>query len=262
VKQVSLDKKDLDILWKEFKAQGSTEARDALIINYLGLVKYIAGRMALASPSYVEEDDLIGWGVLGLMDATEKFNLDQKTSFETYASVRIRGSILDQIRSLDWAPRSLRRKARQLKEAHSGLKDELGREPSDTELAARLDMTDDMLFHLKSDVYGAYMISLDNAVSTDEEENELTLAEVTGGTSPSPEDSAARNEAEQRLAEVIQRLPEQERQVITLYYFDELTLKEIGELLHVSESRVCQIHRAVIKKLQRHLQIGLRDAYS
>jgi RNA polymerase sigma factor for flagellar operon FliA len=259
LKQVSLSKKDLDVLWKEYK-EGNSEAKDVIITHYLGLVKYIAGRLALNSPPHVEEDDLIGWGVLGLLDAVEKFDPAQKVSFETYASKRIRGAILDHIRSLDWAPRSLRRKARRLKEANAELKDELEREPSEEELAARLKMSEDELFQLKTEIYGAYILSLDDSVSG--EEGELTLGDVTSSeTARSPVESAARNEVEEQLAEAIGRLPEQERQVIVLYYYDELTLKEIGALLKLTESRICQIHRAVIKKLQRRLQIGLRDAY-
>jgi RNA polymerase sigma factor for flagellar operon FliA len=259
LKQVSLSKKDLDVLWKEYK-EGNSEAKDVIITHYLGLVKYIAGRLALNSPPHVEEDDLIGWGVLGLLDAVEKFDPAQKVSFETYASKRIRGAILDHIRSLDWAPRSLRRKARRLKEANAELKDELERDPSEEELAARLKMSEDELFQLKTEIYGAYILSLDDSVSG--EEGELTLGDVTSSeTARSPVESAARNEVEEQLAEAIGRLPEQERQVIVLYYYDELTLKEIGELLKLTESRICQIHRAVIKKLQRRLQIGLRDAY-
>lgn len=259
MKQVSLSKKDLDVLWKEYK-EGNSEAKDVIITHYLGLVKYIAGRLALNSPPHVEEDDLIGWGVLGLLDAVEKFDPAQKVSFETYASKRIRGAILDHIRSLDWAPRSLRRKARRLKEANAELKDELERDPSEEELAARLKMSEDELFQLKTEIYGAYILSLDDSVSG--EEGELTLGDVTSSeTARSPVESAARNEVEEQLAEAIGRLPEQERQVIVLYYYDELTLKEIGALLKLTESRICQIHRAVIKKLQRRLQIGLRDAY-
>jgi RNA polymerase sigma factor for flagellar operon FliA len=139
------------------------------------------------------------------------------------------------------------------------LKAELGREPSDKELAARLDLDENELFQLKTEICGAYIISLDHAVSA--EEGEVTIGELTSATTPSPEDAAARAEAQQQLAEAIQRLPEQERQVITLYYYDALTLKEIGDVLNLSESRICQIHRTVIKKLQGRLRIGLRDAF-
>ena len=262
MKQVSLSKKDLDVLWREYKGEGNAEAKDTLIVHYLGVVRYVAGRIALNCPSFIDEDDLIGCGVLGLLDAAEKFDPAQKVEFETYASTRIRGAILDHIRSLDWAPRSLRRKARRLQEVHSELKDELGREPTDAEVANRLDLSEDDLFQLKADIYGAYIVSLDGSLAGEEGEETTTLADVTdGGMVPSPIDAAARNEAEQQLAEAIKRLPEQERQVVTLYYYEELTLKEIGQLMNLSESRICQIHRAVIHKLQRYLQIGVRDAY-
>lgn len=262
MKQVSLSKKDLDILWKEYKEEGNAEAKDTLIVHYLGIVRHVAGRVALNCPSFVDEDDLIGCGVLGLLDAAEKFDPAQKTAFEAYASTRIRGAILDHIRSLDWAPRSLRRKARRLQAVHAELKDELEREPTEAEVANRLDLSADELFQLKTDIYGAYIVSLDGSLAGEEGEETTTLAEVTdGGSFPSPADTAARNEAEQQLADAIKRLPEQERRVVTLYYYEELTLKEIGQLMNLSESRICQIHRTVLHKLQRYLQIGVRDAY-
>ncbi len=251
MKQESVSQTDLAGFWKQYKEEGSAEAKDAIIVHYLGLVRFIAGRMAMNSPSHVEEDDLIGWGVLGLLDAVKRFDVRQEVVFETYASTRIRGTIIDQIRSLDWAPRSLRRKARQMGQTKATLNDQLGREPTEAEVAADMEITEDELFKLMTDVHGAYVLSLDAVISKDDNAGETTLGDVThDSATPSPEESAARKENEQRLARAIGELSTNEQQVITLYYYDELTLREIGEVLGLSESRICQIHRAVIKKLK------------
>ena len=261
MKQDAVTKKDLGRLWREYKEKRSVEAKEAITVHYLSLVGFVANRMAMNSPPQVEKDDLIGWGVLGLLDAIEKFDIEQKVSFETYASTRIRGAIIDQIRSLDWAPRSLRRKARQMGQASARLKEKLGREPSEAELAAEMEMTENELFDLMTDVHGAYILSLDAALSDSGEAGETSLGEVTSdASSPSPEESLLRKESEQRLVEAIEKLADNERQVITLYYYDELTLKEIGQVLGLSESRICQIHRSVVRKLKRHLRTSSQNA--
>ncbi len=254
-------RKDLERLWKEYKETGSRQAKDEIVVHYLGLVRFVAGRMAMNSPPQVEKDDLIGWGALGLLDAVEKYDPGQKASFETYASTRIRGAIIDQIRSLDWAPRSLRRKARQLGQATAKLKEKLAREPTDVELVGEMDITETGLFELRTEIHGAYILSLDARIYDDPEAGETTLGDVTGDISgPSPDESLFKKELEEKLAAAIERLSTNERQVITLYYYDELTLKEIGEVLALSESRICQIHRAVTKKLRELLRSSLRDA--
>jgi RNA polymerase sigma factor for flagellar operon FliA len=251
----TLNSRELGSLWKNYKEKGNTEAKDAITVHYLDLVRLVAGRMAMNSPPQVDKDDLIGWGVLGLMDAVEKFDPDQKASFETYASTRIRGSIIDQIRSLDWAPRSLRRKARELNQASARLKDRLGRKPSDTELAGELGIGESDLFELTTEIHGAYILSLEAKLSDNPETGETSLGDIMSDTiSPSPEETVLRKEREEHLAKAIEKLSENERHVITLYYFDELTLKEIGEVLGLTESRICQIHRSVIKKMKQHLQ--------
>ncbi|NQU08982.1 MAG: FliA/WhiG family RNA polymerase sigma factor [Candidatus Abyssubacteria bacterium] len=253
--------KDLAGLWKEHKEQGSAEAKNKIIVHYLGLVRIIAGRMAMNSPPQVEKDDLIGWGVLGLLDAVDKFDPGQRASFETYASTRIRGAIIDQIRSLDWAPRSLRRKARQMSQASAKLKEKLGREPTEGELAGEMGMTDTELFELTTEIHGAYILSLDARMFEHAETGETTLGHITINTAGlSPEESAEKKEMEQSLVEAIEKLSINEQHVITLYYYDELTLKEIGEVLGLSESRICQIHRAVIRKLKQSLKLSSQDA--
>jgi RNA polymerase sigma factor for flagellar operon FliA len=253
LKQETSAKRDVSRLWKEYKDTGDAEAREAIIIQHLGLVKFIAARMKMNSPSHVDEDDLIGWGVLGLLDAVEKFDLEQKIQFETYASVRVRGAIIDQLRSLDWAPRSLRKKARQMEQARETLSDQLNREPTEAELAGEMDMTEEKLFQLMTDIHGAYVLSLDSVIS--HEDGETTLGQVTpDAANPLPAESVTRKELGEQVAGMIGQLADNERHVITLYYYDELTLKEIGEVLGLSESRICQIHRSVIRKLKRSLK--------
>jgi RNA polymerase sigma factor for flagellar operon FliA len=261
LRETDATKKDLAGLWQAYKEERSTEAKDAIIVHYLSLVAFIAGRMAMNSPPQVDKDDLIGWGVIGLLDAIEKFNPGQKASFETYASTRIRGSIIDQIRALDWAPRSLRQKARHMGQASGKLKEKLGREPTEGELAAEMEMSENELFALVTEVHGAYILSLDATISDASTAGETSLAEITSDiTNPSPEEMAVRKEAEHLLAKAIEELSDSERQVITLYYYDELTLKEIGNVLSLSESRICQIHRTIIGKLKRHLKTSSQNA--
>ena len=257
-------KADITRLWREYKAEGSQKAKDTIVVHYLRLVQIVAGRMAMNSPSHVEKDDLIGWGVLGLLDAVDKYDPDQNVTFETYASTRIRGSIIDQIRALDWAPRSLRRKARRMKQAEAKLKAELGREPTRTEVASEMEITEAELFDLETEIHGAYVLSLDARISPDSPGGEeATLGRLTSGAAgPSPEESILRKEMEESLLKAIEKLSVTERNVITLYYYDELTLKEIGKVLALSESRICQIHRAVTKKLREHLGSSFRDAAS
>ncbi len=253
----TLTASDLTRLWQEFKQDQSAEAKNAIAVHYLGLVRLVAGKMAMNSPPHVDKDDLIGWGVFGLLDAIDKFDPGHKASFETYASMRIRGAIIDQIRSLDWAPRSLRRKARELGRASDKLKGELGRKPSDKELADEMEIDEDQLFELTTEIHGAYVLSLDANISDDPEGGETSLGNIMSDTSaPTPEEAALRKETEERLANAIEKLSGNERRVITLYYYDELTLKEIGKILQLSESRICQIHRSVIKKMKRTLQPG------
>lgn len=240
-----------DTLWARFRDAGDADAREALIVEHLPLVKYLAGRMKMKAPAHVEVDDLIGWGIVGLIDAVERFEPDRDLQFTTYATYRIRGAILDQLRAMDWAPRSLRAKARQLEAARQKLLDELGRPPLEAELAEELELTRDQVFDLVSDIHGAYVLSLDQIVTgEDAAPGEATLGHLTRDTrTPSPRESARREEAVERLTQAILDLPPQERHVLMLYYEEGLTLKEIGAVLDLSESRICQINRKAMRKL-------------
>jgi len=238
------------VLWQRYKADGDLDAREQLILQHLDLVKYIAGRMAVRVPSSVSEDDLLGWGVLGLMDAVEKFDLEQNIKFATYAAFRVRGAIVDEIRSLDWAPRTLRLRARQVDAAVEQLRAEYGREPTIDEIAQRLDMKPEDVEAVLASVRDVATVSL-NDVFTDEDGEAVSAAAFVADREVStPLDEAMRQEAVDRLAEAIGQLPESHQKVLHLYYYEELTLKEIGAVLEVSESRICQIHKEATKKLR------------
>lgn len=239
-------------LWEAYRTTADPDAREQLILHHLPLAKYIAGRMKMKAPRHVEEEDLLGWGILGLIDAVERFEPDRDLQFTTYASFRIRGAIIDQLRTLDWAPRSLRAKARKLEAARQHLLGSLGRPPAEGELADELGMTADEVFTLETDLYGAYVLSLDGVVATDRDgEGPVTLHAFTQDRrTPSPLDATQREEVVSRLADALAALPTQERHVIVLYYEEELTLKEIGVVMSLSESRICQIHRKAMRTLR------------
>lgn len=241
-------------LWIRFKEHNDGVARDELIVYHMRVVKYIAGRMAIHVPSTVDMDDLVGWGVIGLMDAVEKFDHTQNIKFSTYASIRIRGAIIDQIRSLDWAPRSLRTMARKVGAARDKLRHEYGMEPTAEAIADELGTTVDHVEDTLSQLQTAQVLSLDDYLPS-EESQESRKIEVTGNTgAPSPSQLAEQSERQELLVEGILQLPDQQQKVLNLYYYEELTLKEIGAVLSVSESRVCQIHSAAMKRLRKVIQ--------
>ncbi len=239
-------------LWAVYRDTGDPAAREQLILHHLPLAKYIAARMKQKAPSHVEEDDLLGWGILGLIDAVERFEPERDLQFTTYASFRIRGTIIDQLRSLDWAPRSLRAKARKLEAMRQHLLDSLGRLPTEAELADKMDVTPEEVFTLESEIHGAYVLSLDGIVySGTVTDGERTLEAFTPDQrTPSPLEATRRQDIIDRLADALGELPDQERHVVVLYYEEDLTLKEIGAVLNLSESRICQIHRKAMRALR------------
>lgn len=242
------DEKDLWVRWKE---QGDRQAREELILRNMRVVKYIAGRMAIHIPASVEMNDLIGWGMLGLLDAAEKFDHRQDVKFSTYASIRVRGAIIDQIRSLDWAPRSLRAMGRKVAAATQKLRNVKGQEPTMDDIAAELGATADQVEDTLSQLQTAQILSLDDTALP--EENDERRRGITPGdaATPSPVEIAESRERQETLVVAIQKLPDQQQKVLNLYYYEELTLKEIGAVLDVSESRICQIHSAAMKTLRK-----------
>lgn len=240
--------------WSRYKEQGDARAREELIVHHMRTVKFVAGRMAIHVPASVEMDDLIGWGVMGLLDAVEKFDHTQDIKFSTYASIRIRGAIIDQIRSLDWAPRSLRNMARRVGAAREALRHRMGRDPSTEEMAEELGIPAEQVEDTLAQLQTAQVLSLDDYLPSEDSEDARKL-DVTGNVgAPSPSHAAEMQERKELLVEAILSLPEQQQKVLNLYYYEELTLKEIGLVLGVTESRVSQIHSAATKRLRAYVR--------
>ncbi|MDI6870373.1 MAG: RNA polymerase sigma factor WhiG [Bacillota bacterium] len=246
---------DIDGAWKAFKRTGDRAARETLILHYAPLVKYVAGRLAVALPATVEFDDLISCGTFGLIDAVEKFEPARGVKFETYALARIRGAIIDGLRLADWVPRSLRQKAREFETAAQRLESRLGRAATDAELAAALGLSLDEYHSLVSELACTTLSSLDEVWRGDEEGNEgVRLVDgLADEAAADPLTSAEFTELKRALGEAIDQLPERERLVIALYYREGLTLKEIGRVLDVTEARVSQIHTKAILRLRGKL---------
>lgn len=238
-------------LWDSYKNSGSEDAREKLIIEYIHLVKYAAGRVAVSLPSYIEIDDLFAAGFLGLIQAVEKFDTKRMIKFETYAIPRIRGAILDELRSQDWFPRSIRHKAKLLESVLSDIEIKLGRPANDSEVAAHLKLPLDGYYKLLDDVSLTCLISLDQGIASNHE----GLYSIIGDSLPhanaiDPFEQLEEKEILNIIRDTLDNLPEKERLVLTLYYYEELTLKEIGKVLKVSESRVCQIHTKAVLRLK------------
>jgi len=241
---------NLDKLWQAYSTSKNPALKEKLIVHYAPLVKYVAGRLLIHIGQHVEYDDLVGYGVFGLLDAIDKFDSGKGVKFETYASFRIRGAIIDHIRRMDWVPRTLRQKNKQMEQVYNQLEDELGRQPTDEELAERLDMSVDETRELikKSSVLS--LVSLDDFM---EQNYESAFTPLIANRVDSPEEQTERRERKAMLADAISKLSEKEKLVVTLYYFEDLTLKEISSIMKVSESRVSQIHTKAITRLQGKL---------
>lgn len=241
-------------LWAAYKRDGQHAARDELILRYAPLVRYVAGRMGSGLPSHVERADLVSYGIFGLIDAVERFDPARGCQFETYAIARIKGNILDELRSLDWVPRSVRTKARRIEATLARLAAALHRSPSDAELADALGMSDGQLQHALAQVSLMSLITFDAAVSSAATDDPpLTVGDVLASGDDDPVAAVELADLRRALAEAIERLSERERAVVSLYYHDGLTLAEIGEVLGVTESRACQIHGKAVTKLRLRL---------
>jgi len=239
-------------LWRKYKETRDPAIKEQLIMEYADLIKYVAGRLSIYFGSNVEYDDLVGYGVFGLIDAIEKFDIDKKVKFETYASLRIRGAIIDSIRDLDWAPRSLRKKGKELERAYFEVENRLGHSASDQEIADHLGITIDELNKLLQEVNMSQMISLEDYL---DQNHEIGLDGLTmDRDAMRPEQRMEVIELRETLAEAIEKLPEKERMVVTLYYFEELTLKEISHIMKVSESRISQLHTKAIIRMRSRLE--------
>ena len=239
-------------LWERYRDDPTPELREQLILHYAPIVKYVAGRVGVGLPNTIEHGDLVSYGMFGLRDALERFDLDKGVKFETYAITRIRGAIIDELRAVDWVPRSVRTKSRNLAKAIQHLQGELKRTPTDEELAAHMGVTLEELHDMLEQVQLTSMAALDEVLSTDGEG--LTLVDTIEDTSETrPDENVDELATRAVLSEAIDQLSDRERRVIALYYFEGLTLAQIGDILGVTESRICQIHTKAVLSLRSEM---------
>jgi RNA polymerase sigma factor FliA len=246
--------RDTQALWQEFRRTHDRTLRDRLILTYAPLVKFVAGRLGASLPSHVDEQDLVSYGLLGLISAIERYDPDREIKFETYAIVRIKGAIIDELRSLDWVPRSVRSRAREIERAIVELERTLMRAPTDEEIAAKVGISGDELDRSLFEISRSSMAALDELWTPQSGGDQVALIDtIEDASGADPEFSLEQTELNEALAEAISRLPEREKLVVTLYYYEELTLREIGEVLGVTESRVSQLHTKAVLRLKARL---------
>ena len=248
-------------LWKEFKTTGSSESRDKLIVHYSPLVKYVAGRVSTGLPANIEQADLVSYGIFGLIDAIQKFELGRGIKFETYAINRIKGAIIDELRAIDWVPRSVRFKAREVEKTLSKLEGELHRTPTDQEVAGAMGISVADLRAVYTQLSFVSLVALDELMSVGGEKGDkLSLIDTLEDTTvEDPERSFEAEEMKSILAGAINKLSEREKLVVTLYYYENLTLAEIGQVLGVTESRICQMHTKAVLQLRSRLNEAKDD---
>jgi RNA polymerase sigma factor for flagellar operon FliA len=242
-------------LWRSFKESKDANLRERLILHYSPLVKYVAGRVGVGLPPNIEQADLVSYGIFGLIDAIEKFDITRAIKFETYAISRIKGAIIDELRAIDWIPRSVRYKAREVEKAYAALESRLHRTPTESEVAGELGIPLEDLHQIFSQVSFVNVIALDELLNVGGERGDkLSLVDTLEDTKA--EDPVAVFETEETkylLARAINTLPEREKIVVTLYYYEGLTLAEIGQVLGVTESRICQMHTKAVLQLRGKL---------
>lgn len=246
--------KDEKELWQEYRKTKNPEIREYFVIKYSPLVKYVAGKVAIGMPQQVEFEDLVSYGSFGLLDAIEKYDPERDIKFKTYAMTRIRGSIFDELRNIDWVPRTLRQKAKQLEEAIITLENKLGHSVDDEEIAKEMGISNQELQELFSKISGASVISLNDVWYTGDDNDQVSFIDtIESPESLNPENIIEKEEIRSVIVEAIKQLPDKEKKVIVLYYYEDLTLKEIGEVLEVTESRVSQLHTKAILRLRGKL---------
>jgi RNA polymerase sigma factor for flagellar operon FliA len=239
-------------LWRDYRRSQDRGIRDRLILSYAPLVKYVAGRLGSGLPAHVDEEDLVSYGLLGLIGAIERYDPDRDVKFETYAVARIRGAIIDELRALDWVPRSVRSRARDIERAIAELEKKHMRAPTDEEIAAKVGITQEELETSLSEIGRTSIAALDElwTISSTGGDQVALIDTIEDTSGPEPQSALAQTELKEALGEGIARLPEREKLVVTLYYYEELTLREIGEVLGVTESRVSQLHTKAILRLR------------
>jgi len=247
---------ELRDLWRRYKGEGDANARERLVVAYSPMVKFVAGRLGAGLPSHVDDADLISYGLMGLIGAIERFEPERGIKFETFAMTRIRGAIIDELRSLDWVPRSVRSRAREIEAAQAKLEHELQRAPSEAELAKELGVDEEELQTSLLEIANSSVYALDElwTVSDSSGDQVSLLDTISDPRAEDPQESLATSEVKDRLTEAIASLPEREQLVVALYYYENLTLREIGEVLGVTESRVSQLHTKAVMRLKSGLQ--------
>jgi RNA polymerase sigma factor FliA len=242
-------------LWIQFRQSGDRAIRDRLILTYAPLVKYVAGRLGSGLPAHVDDGDLVSYGLLGLISAIERYDPERDVKFETYAIARIRGAIIDELRAMDWVPRSVRSRARDIERAIAELEAKIGRAPTDEEIAEKLGLSVEELDESLSEIARSSIAALDElwTVSGSGGEQVALIDTIEDSEAPDPQGALSQTELREAIADAIARLPEREKLVVTLYYYEELTLREIGEVLGVTESRVSQLHTKAILRLKARL---------
>jgi len=245
----------MQALWREYRANKNPAIRDRLIVTYAPLVKYVAGRLGSGLPAHVDDEDLVSYGLLGLIGAIERYDPDRDVKFETYAIARIRGAIIDELRALDWVPRSVRSRARDIERAIGELEAKLGRVPTDEEIAGKLGVTTEELDESLSEISRSSIAALDElwTIGGSGGDQVALIDTIEDTEAPDPQGALSQTELREAIADAIARLPEREKLVVTLYYYEELTLREIGEVLGVTESRVSQLHTKAILRLKARL---------
>ena len=247
-------------LWQEYKATQTQETRNRLVLHYSPLVKYVAGRVGSGLPHSVEQADLVSYGMFGLIDAIDKFDPDRGNKFETYAITRIRGAIIDELRSIDWVPRSVRAKARAVEKTYAKLENDLLRTPTDAEVAEAMGTTEEDLQALFAQISFFGIVALEETLSVGPERaDSVTVADTIPDAGMGPLAAFEEGETRRMLVAAINRLPEREKVVLALYYYENLTLGQIGQILGITESRVCQIHTKAVLQLRSKLGQSERE---
>ena len=248
------DEKSEEELWLEFKKTKATSLRDAFIRQYMPLVKYVAGKVSTGMPSTVEFDDLVSFGQFGLLDAIHKYDPDKNVKFKTYAVTRIRGAIFDELRQLDWVPRSVRQKSREIEDTIGNLEARLGRTATDSEIAQEMGISETEFQQTVMKVSGTSVLSLNDVWYSGDDSDHMSIGDsIEAPSSLNPDVIVERDEVRRVIIEAINELPDKEKLVIVLYYHEDLTFKEIGQVLEVSESRISQLHTKANLRLRAKL---------
>ena len=249
-----LEEKTEEELWELYRKTQDPKIRDMFVKQYAPLVKYVAGKVAVGMPHNVDFDDLVGFGVFGLIDAINKFDPNKHVKFKTYAVTRIRGAIFDELRSIDWVPRSVRQKSREIEETIHSLEASLGRSASDNEIADELGMSEDEFQKTMMKISGTSILSLNDVWYTSDDNDRISIVDsIESPRSLNPDSIVEKEEVKRVIVQAINELPEKEKKVLVLYYYEDLTLKEIGKVLEVTESRISQLHTKAILRLRSKL---------